>query len=88
MHESARTNGAQNVRLERSVIVERAIARQIPRNDTQVAVTMMILNGILVEQDGILRYARGRDGFAAPRGQQRSLHQSRRNNRASVPIPQ
>jgi len=79
MHESARTNGAQNVRLERSVIVERGVARQIPRNDTQVAITMMILNGILVEQDGILRYARGREGFAAPRGQQRSLHQSRRN---------
>jgi hypothetical protein len=79
MHESARANGAQNVRLERSVIVERATARQIPRNDTQVAVTMMILNGILVEQDGILRYARGRESFAAPGSQQRSHHQSRRN---------
>lgn len=82
MHESARTNGAQNVRLERSVIVERAAARQIPRNDTQVAITMMVLNGILVEQDGIVRYAGGREGFAAPRtqlAQQRNQMASRRN---------
>lgn len=82
MHESARANGAQNVRLERNVIVERATIQKIPRNDVQVAVTMMVLHGILVEQEGILRYARGKEGFAAPRtqlAQQRSQSQPRRN---------
>ncbi len=82
MHESARANGAQNVRLERNVIVERAAAQQIPRNDIQVAITMMVLHGILVEQEGVLRYARGRESFAAPHtqlAQRRSHVQGRRN---------
>ncbi|WP_321893895.1 hypothetical protein [Paraburkholderia tropica] len=79
MHQSAREFGAQSARLEREVLVERASAQQIPRNDAQVAVTMMVMSGLLVEQDGILRYAHGRTGFASPREQQRNSHQVRRN---------
>jgi hypothetical protein len=80
MHQGARIHGAQNVRLERSVVAERANAQEgIPRHDVHVAVTMMVLNGILVEQEGILRYAREREGYAAPREQQRGHLQKRRN---------
>lgn len=82
MHEPARVYGAQGARLERTVIVERGNAAGLSRNDVQIAVTMMVLNGILVEQEGILRYARGREGFATPTtqlAQQRNFPQTRRN---------
>lgn len=82
MHEAARVYGAQSARLERTVIVERGNTAGLSRNDVQVAVTMMVLNGILVEQEGILRYARGREAFAAPSTQltqQRNFTQARRN---------
>lgn len=82
MHEAARVYGAQNARLERTVIVERGNAGGLSRNDVQVAVTIMVLNGILVEQEGILRYARGREAFASPstqQAQQRNFPQARRN---------
>lgn len=82
MHQAARAYGAQNARLERSVIVERGVAAGLQRNDLQVAITMMVLNGILLEQDGVLRYARGREGYASPsaqQAQQRQHVQPRRN---------
>lgn len=84
MHESARAYGAQSAKLERTVIVERGAAQQIPRNDIQVAVTILVLQGILLEQDGILRYARGREGFAAPNAQlaQRRGHTPARRHEA------
>jgi hypothetical protein len=43
MRDSARAYGAQNAKLERTVIVERGDAQQIPRKDTQVAVTMLVM---------------------------------------------
>jgi hypothetical protein len=83
MHQAARTYGAQNARLERSVIVERGTVAGLQRNDLQVAVTIMVLNGILLEVDGILRYTRGREGYASPsaqQAQQRQNVQPRRND--------
>ena len=79
MRQSAREYGSRNARIERRVVVERANSQSIPRNDTQVAVTMMVMNGILAEHDGILRYANGREGFASPGSQTRNSHPPRRN---------
>ncbi len=52
-----RSEGAAKASIERSVLVERAIARGIPRNDIEVAVTWQRMSGALVEKDGILRFA-------------------------------
>ena len=71
---SARANGILNAKLERSVVVERAVADQIPRRDVQAAITIMILAKTLQEKDGILSFARGRENFASPREQLSQQH--------------
>ena len=66
IHSSSRAYGVENARLERTVIVERAVDAGLPRLDVEVAITIMILTGTLVANDGILGYARGRGNFAPP----------------------
>jgi hypothetical protein len=66
---SVRANGARNAKIERSVVVERGAVRELPRNDVQAAITVMILGGLLNETDGILSFLPGREGFAPPSAQ-------------------
>jgi hypothetical protein len=82
MYERARADGAKNARIERGVVVERAVAQRILRNDVQVAITMMVLFGMLTEQDGILRYTNGHANFAPPRAQvaEQRMHTQIRHN--------
>lgn len=49
--------GARNAQLERSVVIERALANGIPRKDIEVAFTYQILAGLLTEKDGFLRFS-------------------------------
>jgi hypothetical protein len=63
---SARAYGARNARLERSVIVERAKADHLPGLDTEAAIAIMILAGVLQEQDSVLSFVHGRENYAAP----------------------
>lgn len=52
----ARADGAANARLERSLVVERAVAKGIPQNDIEVAITYQVMAKMLTEKDGVLRF--------------------------------
>ncbi len=54
MNALIKSEGARNARLDRSVLVDRAIAEKIPRNDIEAAITISILGNVLVEKDNIL----------------------------------
>jgi hypothetical protein len=58
LNASIRAEGARNARLERSVVVERAVAQGIPRNDIEAAITIFVLCQQLIKKDGLL----GRNG--------------------------
>jgi hypothetical protein len=52
----AKAEGAARALLQRSVMVERAVAKGISRHDVQVAITYEVMAGILAEKDGVLRF--------------------------------
>src|SRR5216683_6000438 len=52
----ARADGAANARLERSLVVERAIAKGIPQRDIEVAITYQVMVNMLTEKDGVLGF--------------------------------
>jgi hypothetical protein len=51
-----RSEGSARALIERGVLVERAVAKGIPRNDIQVAITWQVMAEQLTEKDGILRF--------------------------------
>ena len=51
--------GAGKAQLDRTIMVERAAVAAIPRHDTQVAITLMVLSGQLIEENGVLRFKSG-----------------------------
>lgn len=51
----AREVGGGSARLDRSIMVERAVAAAIPRHEVEVAITLMVLSGQIVEDHGVLR---------------------------------
>jgi hypothetical protein len=55
LNDLAREVGGRNARLDRSIMVERAVAAAIPRHDVEVAITLMLLSGQLVQEHGVLR---------------------------------
>jgi hypothetical protein len=55
-----RAEGKRNAHIERSVLVDRAIAEKIPRLDMEAAITISILCDQLVEKDNILSSKSGR----------------------------
>jgi hypothetical protein len=61
-----RANGVRNAQLERNLIVERAVAKDIPRHDIEGAITMLLMSGQLTEKDGLLRRAHALLLFSAP----------------------
>ena len=52
-----KSEGSARALIARGVLVERAIARGIPRNDIEVAITWQVMSKQLTEKDGILRFA-------------------------------
>ena len=84
LHASARAYGARNVQLERRVIVERAAESNLSRRDVEVAITIMVLHGTLLDKDGTLSFVAGRESFAAPSAQmeQQVPHMATRRNEA------
>ena len=63
----------RGARLERAVIVERAIAQGIARNDIEAAVTIAILGDVLVDKNGVLSSKHGRVVEPLPSAQQKSM---------------
>jgi hypothetical protein len=54
-----RAVGGNAAQVERSVIVENANMKGIPRIETEAAITILLLTGLLTEQDGLLRFRHG-----------------------------
>lgn len=52
-----RSEGSARALIERGVLVERAVAKDIPRNDIQAAITWQVMSKQLAEKGGILRFA-------------------------------
>jgi hypothetical protein len=56
LNDRVRADGARNACLDRNVIVERAVAKEIPWNDIQAAITYQVLAEQLTETSGVLRF--------------------------------
>lgn len=54
-----RNVGSAQAVIERNVLVERAVAKGIPRADVQVAITWPTMSEQLVEKDGLIRFSHG-----------------------------
>jgi hypothetical protein len=54
MNALIKAEGKQNARIDRSVLVDRAVAANIPRVDMEAAITISVMCEQLVEKDGIL----------------------------------
>lgn len=65
-----REQGVQRGQLERSVLVERAVAKNLPRKDAEVAIAVLVISAYFTEKDGLLRFALGRESYALPSEQQ------------------
>jgi hypothetical protein len=52
-----RSEGEARAQIERSVLVERAAAKGIPRQNTEVAITWLVMAKQLTEKDNIIRFA-------------------------------
>ncbi len=59
--------------IERDVLVEQAVAKGIPRNDIQAAITWQVIAKLLAEQDGILRFP-GNQGVRGLPSEQLKAH--------------
>ena len=66
LRESARAHGEQNAKIERSVMVERAVNQRLLRLDVEAAITIMIMTGILIDKDSILAFAPGKEHYGTP----------------------
>jgi predicted nucleotide-binding protein len=69
LRQSARMHGQANAKIERSVMVEHAVSRGLPRLDVEAAITIMIMNEILIEKDGVLGFASGKAAYGTPSDQ-------------------
>jgi hypothetical protein len=79
-----RADSMAKAQLERSLVVERALAAGIPRNDIEVAITYQLFNEQLTEKDGVLRFAHNSGVHQLPSG---TLEQLSRGHRAPMPKP-
>jgi hypothetical protein len=68
----ARSQGAGAARIDRAVVVERAVAKQIPKVQVEAAITIWLIDRHLQEENGVLRFAPGRDRYPLPSEQQKS----------------
>lgn len=58
-----RTEGAARALIERTVLVERAIANGIPHHDVELAITYLVMAKLITERDGVLRMPSGVRGL-------------------------
>ena len=77
----ARADGAGKARLERSIVVERAIAKGIPEKDIQVAITYQVMAKMLSEKDRILGFTHNNGVRQLPSEQLRATGRSQPHRR-------
>jgi hypothetical protein len=69
LRDIVRAEGAARAAIGRDVLVERAVTSGLPSLDTEAAITILLLANHLVEKDGTLRFAHGRETYPTPREQ-------------------
>ena len=80
----ARKEGTANARIDRSVLLARAIAAQLPALDVEVAITIFKLVDHINESGGVLQLARGRENWPSPKEQLQVTHKYN-SGRAATP---
>lgn len=68
-----RADGARNAQLERNLVVARALAKAIPRNDIELAITYQIMAGLLVEKDGVVKFSQSHSVQGLPSEQRQAI---------------
>ena len=82
LNANVRAMGAGGAQIERNVLVERAIAENIPRLDVEAAVSILVICGQLAEKDDQLRYPSAGERLPLPSEQRRqmvAIGEARRN---------
>jgi len=79
-----RSEGVARAQIERDVLVERAVAKNIPRHDIEVAITWLVMAKHLAEKDNVLRFVNAAPGVRQLPSAQRSAlrHVDRKPHRA------
>ncbi|MDR3489797.1 MAG: hypothetical protein P4M05_33525 [Bradyrhizobium sp.] len=73
LNDRVKADGAGRAQLSRTVMVERAVAKGIPRNDVEAAITYQVMAKTLSEKDGVLRFDRNTGVHGLP-SQQLQVH--------------
>jgi len=68
-----RSDGAKHAQLDRSVVVERALAKALRRHDIEAAITYQVMSGVLTENGGVLRFFNNGGVRALPSEQRQFL---------------
>lgn len=61
-----RQKGRANAQIERSALTQSCANKQLLEHDVQVAITVLILNGILAEKEGAIRFVQGKETYGSP----------------------
>jgi hypothetical protein len=83
----AKAEGAAKAQLERAIIVERAAAQGIDRNEIEAAITIQVLAGQLSEKESLIGFLHGQGQRPLPSEQLRGMsraHMTRRDSLARV----
>ncbi len=84
LNERVRADGMAGARLERRLIVERALTESIPRHDIEVAITYQKLTGVLAEKDGVVRFSHNSGVHELPSVTLEKMNQHNRTPRRYV----
>jgi hypothetical protein len=80
----AKSMGGARAQIERSTLVERAIGQNIPQNDAEAAVTILLFAETLIEKDGTLRFQHPVYGNALPGDQIQNTRRTPRDSRTII----
>jgi len=65
--------GTANAKVERSVVVERALAQGIEKDVIEAAITVCVLAKLVIQKDEVLRFAPGREYYGLPSAQRNQV---------------
>jgi hypothetical protein len=77
MNALIKSEGARNARLDRSVLVGRAVVEKIPANDIEAAITISLLCGVFVEKGNLLSSKHGLAVEPLPSAQAQTIIRTR-----------
>jgi hypothetical protein len=73
---AVRSVGVQNAHLDRNVLVAKAVDNGLPERDVEAAITIMVLDAHLLEREGVVSFAPGRERWQTASDQLEQLRSS------------